>query len=262
MSRLPLVIYGPDNEPARLATPQEKAQFDLDEKARIDQQLYRMACEIHEAKLDKKMYAGFRRKGIQQNKTRSSFAHRMRNKQSSAVKFESGSVRWDKNGNPIPPTMDIIKDWDYCPPGEGTLWRTVPRTMLVDSEVFDVWLVRRDASGHKRSRCVEKAFKRNCGSGECGKNSCAMCYAIANIDVKESETIQIKVREGPKPRVIDPSGVNPKGNRNSKAKDMGEDQRAMFQLTSTIHSHKPGASEQGRGTDLPRDPADAKKYHR
>lgn len=256
-----LVIFGPDNEPGRRATPAEQARFDADQKVMDSDTLLRICLRLHSARGDKQLHQALKAKGLQQSKTRSTLAWKMRNRRESAEKFESFSERTAKDGSVIPPSADF-KDWDYAPVGEGTLWRTVPRLTYKDLELFDVWIVRVAANGRKRRRCVEKGFKRSCGEGTCERVSCAMCWAIESLDVKNNETIVVKRREGNNPKVIDPSGVHPKGARNASAQDMGEDQRAPFGLTSTQQDHKQGASSQGAGTQLPRDPADAKRFHR
>lgn len=259
MPKQGLIIFGPDGEPARRATPAEQAAFDAAEKERKDFELYRMVCEMHDAKADQKMYKALKAKGLQHSKTRSMFAWRLRHRAHSAVKFESYSTREDKYGNPIPASAPW-NDFDYAPPGEGTLWRLVPRLRITDLEVFDVWVIRQ-AKGRKRRRCVEKGFKRNCGDVSCGSMECAVCWAVENVETKDNETIKVMRRDG-NPKVTDSAGVHPKGARNAHAQDLGDDQRGPFQLTSTIHARKEGASSQGVGTELPRDPADAKKFHR
>lgn len=254
-----LVVFDPNGEKHR-ASPVEQAQFDADVKARKHDELMQMLAALDDHKLDKKMYKGFRAKGLQQSKTRSVYAWRMRERRNTAEKFESFSARTDKYGNQIPPQADM-RDWDYAPPGEGTLFRLMPRTRIADLEVFDVWVVR-VAKGRKRKRCLRKDFKRNCGEGKCGKSTCAMCWAIEKAQVRDDETIVVMRRDGPHPRVVDSSGVHPKGARSSKAQDLGEDQKGPFQLTSSLYSHKKGASAHGRGDTLDRDPADGRKYHR
>lgn len=238
-----LIVFGPDGQKHR-ASPVEQAAFDAEQAARQKHDLAEMLKALDDHKRDKVMYKELRAKGLQQPKTRGSFAYRMRHRSHSAVKFESYSERVDKYGTKIPPQADI-KDWDYCPPGEGTLWRLKPVTRVKDFDVFDVGVVWFDGK-RKRKRWICANFKRNCAEGTCGKDSCAMCWAIEHMPVKENETIITRRRDGPNPRVVDSSGVHPKGARSAKAKDMGLDQRSIFHLTSSQLSHKEGASQHGR----------------
>lgn len=107
---------------------------------------------------------------------------------------------------------------------------------------------------------MREGFTRTCEDADCEKESCALCWAVHKLEIGENESIKIVRREG-KLKVVDPAGVNPKGAQ-AKGQDMDEDQRAPYGLTSTLGSFKKGASSIGRGVTLPRDPADAKKYHR
>lgn len=235
-----LIIYGPDGTSHR-ASDTEQAAFDGWSKKRESELLVRLALRIADAVATAKMHKAFRDKGLVQPHTRSTFAWRMRERPYSAVRFESFVARKDKYGNIIPPMLDW-KDWDFAAPGEGTTWRLSPRLRISNIEVFDVWVVTQLPSGKKRRKLMRADFKSMCESAHCERESCALCWAGRTLMLKDNEIIKIERREG-KLNVVDPSGVNPHGKQNSKAQDMGEDQRAPYQLTSTIHAHKKGASE-------------------
>lgn len=254
-----LIIYGPDGEPGRRATPQEQELFDQQIKEQESDMLRRICSNIVDLKATHQMHKAFRAKGLQHSHTRSVLAWRMRNRPYSAVRFQSFSERDDKNGQPIPASADW-KDWDYAPHGEGTLWKLMPQLRYTNLELYDVWVVKLSSTNRKRRRLMREGFTRTCDNAECGKETCALCWAVQKLEIGENESIKIVRREG-KLKVDDPAGVNPKGAQGT-GQDMGEDQRAPYGLTSTIHAHKKGASSNGRGITLKRDPADAKKYHR
>ena len=256
-----LIIYGPDGEEPRRASPEEQAEFDAVQKARHEEQVEKAFRGMDERNAARELKRELKKKGLTPNKTRSVYAWRYRERRGTATRFESYIDRETKDGDKIPATLDMMKDWDYAPPGEGTLWREGPRLNHSDLEVFDVFAVRRDKKGKKRRRVIETNFKNNCGDVSCGKESCAICWAVNFADVKEDETIVAKRRDGPKPRVVDPSGVHPKGARTGKAQDMGLDQRAPFNLTSTLYSFKEGASNIERSVAFP-DSTNSRKVRR
>lgn len=236
-----LTIFGPDGS-KRLATASEQAREDARVAAEPMEHYLAQLRALQDYKATQKMLKGFRDKGLEPSRTRSGFAHRMRENPGAAVRFESWIARRDKDGVLIPPTLDW-KDWDPIAHGEGTTYRFTPRTRLKDAELFDVWAERPGKGRRKQRRLIRRGFKQNCGEGECGRMVCAMCWAIAHADVTGEEAIRVKSTLGDNIKVVDPSGVNPKGLRKSRTKDLDEDQRARFALTSTIHHHKEGASQ-------------------
>jgi hypothetical protein len=243
MSENGLIIYTPDGGKHR-ASDEEQRKFNEWEKREEEAYIQQFYEDCRNAKATKKMLKGFKDKGFIQTRTRGTYAWKSHEeKAASLFRFASWIALTDKDGNVIPPALDW-KQWDFEPiaPNEGTYWMLMPRLRWTGIEVYDVWVITKLKSGRKRRKLVKADFKSLCESRECERESCAYCWAGNNLTLREGEEIQIKRREG-NPKVNDPAGVSPHGRQNSKAQDLGEDQRQLFALTSTQRFYKGETNE-------------------
>ena len=190
-----------------------------------EENFVKLMKEIAESMVKRQRISKGRRNGLSRTKTRSTFAWR-------AASGSTGALE----------KVDLISGFDYAPVGESTLQRFFPRLSLRNSVEWQA-CIRRQGKRKVFIRTIQTGFKRACSNGECDKSNCAKCWALANLNPKGDWEIYLRqVPTTGKAKIVDPAGVDPHGRRSGSAQAMGEDQRAMHRMTSTIHSYKSGSA--------------------
>lgn len=220
----------------RLATPEEQARLDAEQQEIDIRNFHINVAAIKSVQENQKFRRLMTRKGVVPNHTRSTYGWRLRERRGSLGRLVPADFTTPPNG--LPGHSEV----DYVLPGHSGHFDFQPRLRVTNDEMYEAW-AKRKINGKEEFRLLRSGFKRSCEEGRCNKSTCAMCWAINHAQIKKDETIVIRWRDMHETRkVSDPSGVNPHGKRNSSAQSLGEDQRAIFRLSSTIHAHKPGAS--------------------
>ena len=156
------------------------------------------------------------------NKTRSSFAHARRNR---AV-------------DRLIPADFSSKDVDYTPgnvPAQFDL-----KSNFSTKNILEYIVIKREG---KRECLIARGFTKCCApDAYCKRKRCAKCWALEQKQVKGVEYVVREIVSGKAAKIVDPFGVDPKGKRGS-GKDMDQQTRAQFKLTSSQAHYKHGAAE-------------------
>lgn len=231
-----VTIFGPDGS-KRVLTGQEAEDWrkahepSMEEKLAITQQwLLQLEAQKNVKRFAKRM----NKRGYIQPRTRSSYGWRMRERPSSALRFEVL--------NPAIPNID----WDHAAPGEGTMWRYSPRTKVGHTEQITVWAAQQNNRESRRQLDTPRAFYAACDDAKCKKHTCARCWAVEHACVGANEVVVFQSAAIQHVKVRDPSGVTTSGNRPQGGLVPAEDERSTYGLVSTQGEYKKGSGSKWR----------------
>lgn len=128
--------------------------------------------------------------------------------------------------------------WSFVNPGEPAPFDfdIEPRLRLSNPQRFEICVVTKGQGSRRRVEILAGNFKLCCeGEKQCYKNTCARCWCDAYVEIVLQDNQYILIREtitNEPTKVVDPSGVDPRGSVNSSRKALGEDEKGMFSLTS------------------------------
>lgn len=239
-----LFIYD-EHGKRRVASAEEYAKFEAEERERKfawQQQQFAMA---RASRAERKRVLKVEKRGLGSKHTRATLPWKLQRRSLGLVRYLELKPTWrrmpDGTYEPGP------ADFEFCAPGQPSLRDIKPVLTHSQFARYDAIAVSKD-NGKLVARLIRGDFKRDCngefkGDQHCERDTCARCWTIANATIHPNETIEV-VEHFVRGKLNDPAGVHPAG-KPHKGVDMGEDQRAMWALTSTQHRYKDSAAEQG-----------------
>lgn len=118
----------------------------------------------------------------------------------------------------------------------------IPYLLYKTSDQFIIEIRR-----HKKLISTLYGYKKVCKDGECHRSTCALCHFLYQMKAPDKHTeIKIVFKEGEITRIIDPSGVHPKGARSGPSKGPDADQKALWTTSSSQQSPKKGSRNRWR----------------
>lgn len=155
------------------------------------------------------------------NKTRSSYAYSKSHKSvERLVPADFNSDNVDYTPGHIPATFDLKANFST-------------------KNILEYIVVKRQG---KRECLVARGFTKCCSpDAHCKRKRCAKCWALEQKQIKGVEWVVREVVSGEKAKIVDPFGVDPKGKR-SGGKNMDQETRSRFKLTSSQAHYKAGAA--------------------